>query len=294
MNTNVTKIDENQIEDFDLIATEIVDGNEVQVIKSARKFYEVLGFNPTQWSRWYKGNIENNPFAIQDVDFEAFDIMSNGNLSKDFKLSIDFGERLAMMARTEKGEEIRRYFQRERDAAKKMREQVMSSPSNLSRMDILKLAVAAEEENLKLKQEIEVQEKKNEELECMVIAQDRKLENKSVYEDIGRRFVKTDETRAIQFVAKKHNMTSYKLNKFLESKGIQHKSKEDIWILNSPYDKKGYAKLVEIPCENGYIATVLEWTRTGEAFISNELEKFKKDSFKTQLIPLNQNSSFIH
>jgi paraquat-inducible protein B len=36
--------------------------------------------------------------------------MANGNETKDFSLTLDFAKRLAMMTRTEKGEQARQYF----------------------------------------------------------------------------------------------------------------------------------------------------------------------------------------
>jgi phage anti-repressor protein/phage antirepressor YoqD-like protein len=77
---------------------------------SARELYDFLGYDKSQWSRWYKRNIEDNDFAIEMVDYEGFDRMTNGNVTKDFAITIDFAKKLAMMAKTEKGEEARNYF----------------------------------------------------------------------------------------------------------------------------------------------------------------------------------------
>lgn len=77
---------------------------------SARELYEFLGFDKSQWSRWYKKNIENMPFAVEFEDWQGFDTMSNGNKTKDFAITVDFAKRLSMIARTEKGEKARRYF----------------------------------------------------------------------------------------------------------------------------------------------------------------------------------------
>lgn len=82
-------------------------------VVSARDLYDLLGLDKSQWSRWYEKNILGNEFVIQGVDYQVFDIMSNtqgGRPSKDFHITIDFAKRLAMMARSEKGEEVRKYF----------------------------------------------------------------------------------------------------------------------------------------------------------------------------------------
>ena len=80
---------------------------------SARELYERLGYDLSQWARWYKKNIETNQFAVENEDWIGFDIMSssnNGIPTKDFILSIDFAKKLSMLARTEKGEQMRNYF----------------------------------------------------------------------------------------------------------------------------------------------------------------------------------------
>ena len=87
----------------------IIEKDGIEAV-SARELYERLGYDKSQWSRWYQKNIEDNQFALENVDYQTFDIMSNGNPTKDFALSIDFGTKLAMMAKTEKGEEVRDFF----------------------------------------------------------------------------------------------------------------------------------------------------------------------------------------
>ena len=76
--------------------TEDVAGNK---IVSARELYQKLGYDLSQWSRWYKKNIVNNNFAIENEDWVGFDIKSNGNDTKDFALRLDFAKRLSMMAK---------------------------------------------------------------------------------------------------------------------------------------------------------------------------------------------------
>jgi len=87
--------------------TEDVAGNK---IVSARELYQKLGYDLSQWSRWYKKNIVNNNFAIENEDWVGFDIKSNGNDTKDFALRLDFAKRLSMMAKTQVGDDYRKYF----------------------------------------------------------------------------------------------------------------------------------------------------------------------------------------
>lgn len=77
---------------------------------NARDLYLFLGYDKSQWSRWYTTNIINNEFAEEGIDYQTFDTVSNGNPTKDFALSIDFAKELSMLARNEKGKQARRYF----------------------------------------------------------------------------------------------------------------------------------------------------------------------------------------
>lgn len=81
-----------------------------QQLVSARDLYEYLGYDKTQYSRWSKSKIEKNEFAIENVDWQGFDINVKGNKVKDYAITIDFAKRISMMAKTAKGEEARNYF----------------------------------------------------------------------------------------------------------------------------------------------------------------------------------------
>jgi phage anti-repressor protein len=81
---------------------------------SAKRLYEFLELNPAHYARWTKRNITNNPYAIEHQDWEvihpAGEIRVSGRLTSDYVLSIDLAKKLAMMTRTDKGEEARVYF----------------------------------------------------------------------------------------------------------------------------------------------------------------------------------------
>lgn len=63
------------------------------------------------WSKMEGGGHNKNEFAIENVDYQVFDLMSNtqtgGRPTKDFALSIEFAKKISMMARTEKGKQQR-------------------------------------------------------------------------------------------------------------------------------------------------------------------------------------------
>ncbi len=81
---------------------------------SAIELYTFLGYGENNWVRWYKVNITENPFALENVDFTSLLLKrsenSKGNFGLDFLITIDFAKKLCMQARTEKGEEARNYF----------------------------------------------------------------------------------------------------------------------------------------------------------------------------------------
>ena len=81
---------------------------------SAKELYRELGYDQTHWGRWHKTNIVDSPFATEDVDYTILAMRAStplgGQVGQDFALSIDFAKKLAMQAKTERGERVRDYF----------------------------------------------------------------------------------------------------------------------------------------------------------------------------------------
>jgi anti-repressor protein len=77
---------------------------------TARELYEFLELHPAAFARWCKTNIEENEFYQVDTDWQGFNIMLNGNESKDYHLTIDFAKHLCMLSRSDRGKQARSYF----------------------------------------------------------------------------------------------------------------------------------------------------------------------------------------
>lgn len=77
------------------------------------KLYNFLEINPSNYSRWCRKNIINNPFANEGYDYfvvlpneERF----NPHPKTDYKLTSDFAKQLCMTVRNERGKQARDYF----------------------------------------------------------------------------------------------------------------------------------------------------------------------------------------
>lgn len=81
---------------------------------TAKKLYEFLELNQSNYSKWYKTNILDNRFAVENEDYIVFvpndENPSGGRPTQDFKLSADFAKKLAMISKSQRGEEARDYF----------------------------------------------------------------------------------------------------------------------------------------------------------------------------------------
>jgi anti-repressor protein len=124
---------------------ELIKKEDGKIAVSAKELYLSLGFDKTQWSRWSKMNIIENEFAIENEDWVVFDMMSKtseegGRPSTDFILTINFAKKLAMMAKTEKGERIREYFIACEEEAMKPK------PKEISRRELALMVIQLEDE----------------------------------------------------------------------------------------------------------------------------------------------------
>ena len=65
----------------------------------------------SNYSRWVKTNITENPFAEENTDYFYSSSMTSeqkrGNFSQDFKLTANFAKKLSMQGKTERAKQAR-------------------------------------------------------------------------------------------------------------------------------------------------------------------------------------------
>lgn len=79
------------------------------------KLYNFLEINPSNYSRWCRKNIINNPFANEGYDYISFrhheeNSSLGGRPKTDYKLTSDFAKQLCMTVKNERGKQARDYF----------------------------------------------------------------------------------------------------------------------------------------------------------------------------------------
>ena len=81
---------------------------------TAKKLYEWLMLNPSNYSSWVKRHILENPFAETPKDYSYLTTseknVGKGNYAPDYLLSASFAKKLAMMTKSARGEQAREYF----------------------------------------------------------------------------------------------------------------------------------------------------------------------------------------
>lgn len=102
----------------------IFDNGKGKNVVSARELYKFLELDKTQISRWLKKNILNNPYFEENVDWVGFDTNVEGNIVKDYAITIDMSKKISMTTKSTKGNQIRDYFL---ECEKRL--QVLSIPS---------------------------------------------------------------------------------------------------------------------------------------------------------------------
>jgi anti-repressor protein len=127
-------------------------GNVVQTI-NARELHSFLE-SKQEFANWFKQRVEQYGFA-ESVDFVCLIDLSSegrgGQNRKDYAITLDMAKELAMVERNERGKQARQYFIECERRAK----QPSLDPANLSRMQLIELAMQAEQERLVLEHKVE-------------------------------------------------------------------------------------------------------------------------------------------
>ena len=127
---------------------------------SAKKLYEFLELAPTQYARWCKDNITENPLVDENVDFKPFrhDVENplGGRPSDDYLLTIEFAKELCMTCHSEKGRLAREYFKKTEQAlvvSVKQYNQLVKTTALLSKR-VEQLGLLVESSVKELKEEV--------------------------------------------------------------------------------------------------------------------------------------------
>ena len=101
---------------------------------TSKALYEFLGLRPSNYAKWCKKNIEDNPYAVENEDYWVFipqEENSIGRPTMNYKLTASFAKKLAMGSNSLKGEEARDYFIQVEQNAKKLANSVPAHKDNL-------------------------------------------------------------------------------------------------------------------------------------------------------------------
>lgn len=97
-----------------LTPIEIALGIDSEGRTTAKKLYEFLELDMSNYAKWFRKNILENDFAEENTDYWVFvpkdENPLGGRPTQDAKLTASFAKKLSMMQKNQKGEAARNYF----------------------------------------------------------------------------------------------------------------------------------------------------------------------------------------
>lgn len=218
----------------------IQENKDLHQAVDAKEFYQSLGLNSAHWAKWHSRNIDNNPFAVEGEDYQGFTHWVSGNKTKNYLLSIHFAKKLAMQVRTEKGEQVRDYFLKCEDLAKR---QVAPQLPDFTNPVAAARAWADELEQKQIA------------MQKLAIAEPKAL----VYDTIVERTTLLNATQ----VGYKIGLTAQKLNKLLSVANVYDKRIKRSKTFSSWFVEKGLGEMKQTA--SGYPQAL--FTTKGEAWV---------------------------
>lgn len=124
---------------------------------SLKNLYEFLEINPSNYSKWCKRNIINNPFATENIDYIPIRLENEnhtgGRPTYDYKLTSDFAKQLSMTVKNERGQEARKYFIACEQGLKIAAQRLQSIPNNSTNEKLVELLTSMDNRLSKLEEQ---------------------------------------------------------------------------------------------------------------------------------------------
>lgn len=205
----------------------ITENEQGQKLVSARDLYLGLGLDKSNWKRWSVKNIIENDYFKENFDWSGFVIMTNGNETKDFAITLRFAQHICMMARTEKSHEYRDYLlECEKQALQ------------VTRKDRLRLQLFSGDDLLIAQAHNELVRLEVEEATTPLI---EKIETDKPKVDSFDRYMNSDGTYTTRNACKMLELSEKKVFAWLRVKGLVFKNKTQPTALAI---EKGYFKVI--------------------------------------------------
>lgn len=205
-------------------------------VVSARELYQFLEVSE-RFSSWFERQLQYG--FSENIDYvgcKEFNTLANQEL-QDYALTLDTAKEISMIQRSEKGKLARKYFI---ECEKQLIE--LSKPKELSRKEILLLALEAEERAEKAERTI------------------------AILTHVNKTYTATEIAKELGF------KSANELNKHLHEKGIQFKQ-NDTWVLYSKYANLGYVEIKQEVLDNGKVVYHRRFTQIGREFLLNLFAK---------------------
>ena len=212
-----------------------------QQLVSARDLYKGLEI-AQRFSRWVSNNWDMFEEGTDYNKCTSSTIVNNGAVRKleDYAITIDMAKQLAMMVRTERGKQYRKYFLE--------LERKWNDPQ-----EVVKRGYAIlQNENTQLKIELGAAEQRVNELTPKASYYDLVLQNKTLV--------------TITQIAKDYGMSGQELNRKLHELGVIYRQNKT-WLLYSKYQRTGWtqSETFMVPKPDGTQKAVMhtKWTQKG-------------------------------
>lgn len=124
---------------------------------SLKNLYEFLEINSSNYSKWCKRNIINNPFATENIDYIPIRLENEnhtgGRPTYDYMLTSDFAKQLSMTVKNERGQEARKYFIACEQGLKIATQKLQSIPNNSTNEKLIELLTSMDNRLSKLEEQ---------------------------------------------------------------------------------------------------------------------------------------------